>query len=251
MELDEFHIGEDRTGFISDSDAIAGGHFWIGGFAIDLAEAASGKKNRVGTDFVERAVCFVDETDSDNTACPVRQTVIRNETSGERVRTQMEMRDSVSASEEGSANFASGGVAMRVENARAAVSGLTSEGEFGTGAIEFGAPFDELRDVFWTFFDKERDSFGAAEAVASVEGVLLVETNFVLIAERDSDTALCPRCRGIAEIRFCEDENAAGGTEFDRGAQTGNAGTYYHVVSAISFWGGSHGMHVCDTKEVC
>ncbi len=53
MELHEFHVGEDGSGFVSDGHAVACGDFGIGGFAINLAETAGGKKDGTGPNFVE------------------------------------------------------------------------------------------------------------------------------------------------------------------------------------------------------
>lgn len=135
----------------------------------------------------------------------------------------MEMRDCVSAGEQRSADFASGGIAMGVENTGAAVCCFAREGEFRSGAIEFRAPFDQLRDVLRAFFDQKRNGLGAAQTVPGRQGVLFVQADFVFVAERYRNAALCPRGGGIAERGFRENQNAAGTAEFDGRAQTGNA----------------------------
>ena len=235
MELHELHVGEDGAGFVGDGQAVAGGDFWIGGFAIDLTEAAGREEYGAGTEFVERAIGFVDEADADGAA------VFEDEAGGERVGAQVEMGNGVRAGEKSAADFAAGGIAVGVEDAGAAVSGFAGEGELGAGAIEFGAPFDELGDVLGTFFDEESDCFGAAKAVTGVESVLLVKADFVFVAECDGNTALRPGRGGIAEIGFGEDQDTARGAEFDGGAQTGNAGADDGIVSLIGLCGGSHG----------
>ena len=158
------------------------------------------------------------------------------------MRAKMQMRDGVGAGEEGAADFASRGIAMRVENARTAVSCLASKGKLGARAIEFSAPFDQLRDVLWTFFDEECNGFRATEAVTGVQRVLLVKTDFIFVAECYGDAALCPGSGGIAEIGFCEDKNGTCGTQFDGSAQPSDAGTYHGVVRVIGVWSGSHRM---------
>ena len=127
------------------------------------------------------------------------------------------------AGEQSAADFASSGVAVRVQDAGAAVSGFTSEGKFGAGAIEFGAPLDKLSNVLGAFFDEKSYRFGAAEAIAGVERVLFVEADFVFVAEGYGDAALRPGSSGVAEMGFGEDQDAAGAAEFNRGAQTGDA----------------------------
>jgi len=134
MELHELHIGEDRACFVGDGHAVASGYAGVGGFAIDLAEAAGGEKNREGADFVKRAVVFVEEADANGAA------IFENQAGGEGLCTKMEMRDFVRAGEKSTADFASRGIAVRVEDPRAAVRGFTREGKFGAGTIEFGTP---------------------------------------------------------------------------------------------------------------
>ena len=129
---------------------------------------------------------------------------------------------------------------MGVENAGTAVRGFAGEGELGAGAIEFGAPFDELGNVLWAFFDQERDGFMAAKAITCIKSVLLVQADFVFVTESDSDAALRPGGGGIAEIGFGENQHAAGGAEFDGRAQSGDAGTDYGEVDVIGLGGGIH-----------
>ena len=76
--------------------------------------------------------------------------------------------------------------------------GFAGEGELGASAVEFSSPFDELRDVFRAFFEEHSDVFGPAKTVAGINGVLLVQTDFVFVAEGYRDAALCPGRRRIA-----------------------------------------------------
>ncbi len=71
-------------------------------------------------------------------------------------------------------------------------------------------PFDKLRDVLGAFFDEERDGLGAAEAVARVDGVLLVQADLVFVAQGNRDSALRPGRRGITQKRLRQDKHAAG-----------------------------------------
>ena len=87
---------------------------------------------------------------------------------------------------------------MSMKNARTTVRGFAGESELGASAIEFGAPFDELSDVLGTFFDEQGHGFVAAEAISGGEGVLLVQADFVFVAEGHGDAALGPGSGGIA-----------------------------------------------------
>jgi hypothetical protein len=128
-----------------------------------------------------------------------------------------------------------------VENAGAAVSGFTGEGELGACTIEFGAPFDELGDVLGAFFDEEGNGFGTAEAIAGVEGVLLVEANFVFVGEGDGNAALRVGGGGFVEIGFGEDEDRAGLAELDGGADTCYTGADDEIIGLVGLWGVGHG----------
>ena len=68
MELDELHIGENGAGFVGDGHAVSRGDFGIGGFAIELAEAASGEEDGTGADFVEGVIGFIEEANADGAA---------------------------------------------------------------------------------------------------------------------------------------------------------------------------------------
>ena len=234
MELHEFHVGEHGASFVGDGHAITGGDIGIGGFTVELAEPAGGEENGASADFVERVIGFVEEANADDAA------VFENEFGGEGVGAQVEMRDGVGAGEKGAADFAAGGIAVGVEDAGTAVSGFAGEGELGAGAIKFGAPIDELSDVLGTFFDEESDYVGAAKAVAGVEGVLLVEADFVFVAEGDGDAALGVGGGGFGEIGLGEDENSAGLAEFNCGAHAGDSGTDDEVIGLVGFCGVCH-----------
>ena len=147
MELDKFHVGEDCSGIVGDGHSITSGDFWISGFTIELTESAGGKERSSGAKFVERRIVFIEKANANSAI------FLDDEFGGKGVRAEMEMRDGMSAGEKGAADFASRGIAMSVENARAAVSGFTSKRELGARAIKFGAPLDELSDVAGAFFN--------------------------------------------------------------------------------------------------
>jgi hypothetical protein len=83
MELHEFHVGENCTSLVGDGHAVASGDFGIGGFAINLTEAASGQKNSECADFVQRAIVLIDEADANGPA------IFKNQACGERVRAKV------------------------------------------------------------------------------------------------------------------------------------------------------------------
>src|ERR1700732_2946917 len=163
---------------------------------------------------MEGTVEFVDEAQTNDGAR------LDDQFGRESVGAEMEMRNRVRTGQEGAADFATSGVSVSVQNARATVRGLSRECELGAGAIEFGAPFDELRNVLGAFFDEQRYCIGATEAVAGFYGVLFVKTDFVFVTKRDGDAALSPGGGGIAQVGFREDQDAAAFAQLDRGAQS-------------------------------
>ena len=98
---------------------------------------------------------------------------------------------------EGAADFASGGVAMGMQHAIAAVGALAGEGDLGSGAIELGAPIDELFDAGRAFLHQHASCGFIAEAVPGLQSIFKMEADFVIIAECGSDAAL-----GVLRVRF-------------------------------------------------
>ena len=183
---------------------------------------------------MKRAVVFVNETDADYVS------IFQNQTGGERVRAQMEMRNCVSPGKQRSADFSSRGIAVGMENTGAAVCCFTRKGEFRSGTIEFRAPFDELRDVLRAFFDKQGDSLGTAQSIPGVERVLLVKPDLVFVGKGHGDSALRPGGRGVAQIGFRQNQNASGRAQLNRRPQSGDSAAHNSVISTMAFLGVRH-----------
>ena len=156
MELHEFHVRKCGACVIGDGHAVTGRDVRICGLAINLPEPASGQQHGFSAQFMERAIQLVNEPQADDGAG------FDDKFGGEGVRAQMEMRNRVCASQKRAADFAASGVAMSVQYARAAVRGFPRESQFRSRSVEFRPPLDELRDVFWAFFDHQSYRLGAA-----------------------------------------------------------------------------------------
>ncbi len=194
MKLHEFHIRQNRSGFVGDGHAVAGGNFGIRRLAINLSQPARGQQYRARAQLLQRAVGFIKE------AKPGYAPAFYDQFRCERMRAEVQVWNGMGAGEQRAANLAPGRIAMRVQNSRPAVRRLARKRQLGSGAVKFRAPFDELRDVFRTFFHKQRNSLGAAQAIASIDRVLLVQPDFIFVGERHGDPALCPGGCGIAQI---------------------------------------------------
>ncbi len=57
-------------------------------------------------------------------------------------------------------DLASGGIAMGVQYARAAVSAFAGESELGAFTVKLRAPGDEFLDALGTFFHEDAGGFG-------------------------------------------------------------------------------------------
>ena len=87
-----------------------------------------------------------------------------------------------------------------------------------------GAPLDELLDGGGAFFHQGADGGMVAKAVAGLESVLLVQLDFVVVAEGYGDAALGVFGGRFAEALLGDYQHRAAGRQIDGGAQTGDAG---------------------------
>ncbi len=149
-----------------------------------------------GANLVQRAIGLVNEAHAD------RFSIFDDQAGRKGVRAQMKVRNRIGAGQQRAADFAPRRIAMRMQNARAAVRGFASEGELRAGTIEFRAPFDQLRDVLRAFFNEQCHRFGPAKAVARIDRVLFVEADFVFVAEGHGNAALRPGSGRIAQDKI-------------------------------------------------
>jgi len=120
-------------------------------------------------------------------------------------------------------DFAAGGIAMRVQNAVAAVGAFAGKQEIGALAIKSGSPLYQLLDGGGTFLDEDANRFRVTEAIARNERVLLMQFYFVIVAQRGGDSPLRIFGGRLAKAIFGNDQNAAGICEFYSRAKTRNA----------------------------
>ena len=173
----------------------------ICGVAVELAHAAGGEQNGGG----QHLLCFtplVDEMDAADAA------VFHDQVGGEFKLEDGNIFQSLGFGVEGAQNLASGGVAVGVQDAVAAVRALPAEGELGALPIEFRAPLNQFLDALGSVFDQHLGGFGIAETIARLQGVLQVEADFVFIAECGRDAALSPLRVGFGDLALGQNEDS-------------------------------------------
>lgn len=91
---------------------------------------------------------------------------------------------------EGADNLPARGIAVRVENTITAVRPFTSEQKFRTLAVKCCSPANELLNRAWSFFDQGLYRFNVTEAITSGNRILLVQFQFVVVAQSYGNAAL-------------------------------------------------------------
>ena len=119
---------------------------------------------------------------------------------------------------------------MGVQHAVAAVCAFAGEGDLGAGAVELGAPLDQLFDARRTFFDQHARGFFVDQAVAGLQRVFQMQPNFIVVAERGGDSALRILRIGLGDFALCQTQHPAGRRKFHRGAQAGNARAHHDEI---------------------
>ena len=121
---------------------------------------------------------------------------------------------------------------MRVQNAVAAVRAFAAEGELGALAIEFRAPLNQFIDALGGVLHQYFGGFGIAQAIAGLQRVLEVETDFVFVAECGRNAALGPLRIRFSDLALGQHENRACTCQFNRGTQPGNSGANHKEIGS-------------------
>jgi hypothetical protein len=114
-----------------------------------------------------------------------------------------------------SGDFATCGIAVCVQDAVAAVRAFARKQELRALTIELDAPVDELLNPRRPFLDERTNGIAVAESGACYEGVLLVQGDLVIVAERYSDSALRVLGRRFSQCVLGDDQHRPGFRQFD------------------------------------
>ncbi len=175
MKLNELDIADLRARAPRHRDAIAGRDIGIRRFLEDSAQSAGREQYRACVHIAQRAAFLVKHHRargaSSLSADPDR-----------RSRSQIEFAEATRLLIECACNLPPGGIAMRVQNAVAAVRAFARERKPLPFAIELRAPVDQLLNRGRAFFHQRADSLAVAESIARIERVLLMQRHLVVVA---------------------------------------------------------------------
>ena len=138
MELDELQIADLRAGAIGHRHAIAGRHVGIGGVQKNVAQPAGSQQDGARVHGVEARFAVPQER--------AGHAIVEKQIDGRGVTAKRHIGKRRGLAVERLRDFAAGGIAMRMQNAIAAVRAFARKREMAAFAIERGAPLDQLFD---------------------------------------------------------------------------------------------------------
>src|SRR5579871_1571721 len=134
MELVKLHVADLCAGAVGHGDAVAGGYGWVGRVAVDLPCAAAGEEYGSCADCHEAAFAV-------EQGCSDYATVFCDEIDAGDPLHELYGLDCACVTQEGDSDFFACGVAVGVEDSRAAVCAFHGSHELAVFAIEGSAPF--------------------------------------------------------------------------------------------------------------
>ena len=127
---------------------------------------------------------------------------------------------------ESSADLAACRVAVRVQNAIAAMGAFPGESNLGPGPVELGAPLNQFLDALRPFFNQDAGGLCVAQTIARLECIVEMNADFVIIAEGCGDAPLRILGVGLCNFALGETQHTAGGGEFYRSSKACDARAY-------------------------
>src|SRR4051794_26536006 len=103
-----------------------------------------------------------------------------------------------------------------MQYAATAMRTFARKGDFCSGAVELGAPLDQLLDAGWSFLDQYARGLFVHQAIAGPKRVFQVKSDFIFIAERGRNSPLCILSVGLGHFALGKAQDAARGRELHR-----------------------------------
>ena len=133
-------------------------------------------------------------------------------------------------------HLVSGRVAASSQDTASAVRRFASEGKFASGFVELGAPSDEFLNPCRPLFDQHAHRLLAAQPMTGFERVGQMNSDVVLFAQRDRDTALCMNRTALEGMALGQHQHPTASAEFDSCTQTGDAAADDEKVGCGRRW---------------
>jgi hypothetical protein len=115
---------------------------------------------------------------------------------------------------------------MGVKYAIAAVRRLPRKCETRAAAVKLRSPLDEFLNALGPLFDEHASGGNIYESVTGFDGVLKVQLDFVIVAERNGDASLRVLRVAFADLLLGNHEHASRISQANRGAQSGYTAAY-------------------------
>ncbi len=140
MELHELDIANLGARAPGHGDAVSGGHVRVGGLEVHVSQTAGSEQDGAREDGTAFARHFVEDHGAADRA------IVHQQVGDGGITLEADAGQGRGFAVKREGDFAAGGIAVRVENATAAVRAFLRKGKTPAIAIEFGAPVDELLD---------------------------------------------------------------------------------------------------------
>jgi 3-dehydroquinate synthase len=245
MELDELDISDLRAGAPRASNSIASCDIRVRCVVKDTAQTARRKQDRTRFSDDHRLRTLIECAD----ACDLA--VVFQEVGDRREAFQRNVRLLLGTVSKRAYDLAASRVALRVQHAMAAMSALAREQQLAAFSIECSSPGDQLLDCSGTLLDKRAHGLNIAQPIAGEQRVLLMQLDFVVIAERDSDATLRILRRRLEQAVFCDDKNPAMRGQLNCRTKPCYTGSHHDEISAETLnWEGDDLMVQRDHMPV-
>ena len=218
VKLHELDIGDLRARPVGHRHAVAGSYGGIGGIQEHAPQPAGRQQDRARADRnVAHGLGVVERR--------AAHSLGQQQIGGGRIAAKRHVGKRGRLVVERARDLAPRRIAVRMQDAVAAVRAFAGECQPGSLAVELRAPVDELPDGSGSFLHQGAHRRAVAEAVSRVQRVPLVQFHLIVVAQSDGDPALRIFGGGFPEAVLGDHQHLARLSQFDGGAQPGHSGS--------------------------